>query len=103
MDNKEEGVMRAFRDAEPDESRLYNRMVINQLAWTLVILLCGLVFWLVIALVNAENQRNALASKQCRDRVFPEEIDKGCLQSVQSREHWWQHVAYAMWHTKPDR
>ncbi|KQZ43911.1 hypothetical protein ASD58_21345 [Duganella sp. Root1480D1] len=69
----------------------------------MVVLLSGLVFWLVLAVVNAENQRNALANMQCRDRVFKEEIDRQCMLSVQSREHWWQHLYYAMKHTKPQK
>jgi len=103
MANREEDVMQAYRDSIPDESRLFNRTRINQVAWTLIVLLCGLVFWMAIALINAENQRNALINKQCRDRVFPEEIDKACIVSVHSREHWWEHLAYAMWHTSPQR
>jgi len=95
--------MTAFRESSPDEARLFNRTRINQLAWTLIVLLCGLVFWLVVALVNAENQRNALASKMCRDQVFKEEIDRSCLLNVKSREHWWQHLWYAMKHTTPQK
>jgi hypothetical protein len=103
MKNREEDVMEAFRQSSPDEAGLYNRPWINHLAWTLVVLLTGLVFWMAIAIVNAENQRNALANKQCRDQVFKEEIDKTCMLTVQSREHWWEHLAYAMWHTKPQK
>ena len=62
--------MEAFRESLPDEAGLYDRPWINHLAWTLVVLLTGLVFWMAIAIVNAENQRNALANKQCRDRVL---------------------------------
>jgi hypothetical protein len=53
--------------------------------------------------VNAENQRNALISKQCRDPVFKTELDKSCLRTVQSREHWWQHLSYAMTHLHPEK
>jgi len=103
MKNREEDVMEAFRGSTPDEAELYNRSWINHTAWTLVVLLAALVFWMAVALANAENQRYALANKQCRDRVFPEEIDRNCLLSVHSREHWWEHVAFAMWHTKPQK
>ncbi|WP_426170463.1 hypothetical protein [Pseudoduganella sp. R-34] len=103
MDQREEGVMRAFRESAPDEAGLVQRTWVNHFAWTLVVLLSGLVFWLVVAVVNAENQRNALANMQCRDRVFKEEIDRQCMLSVQSREHWWQHLVYAMKHTKPQK
>jgi len=103
MENNEEGVMRSFRESAPDEAGLNARTWVNHLSLTLVILLGGLVFWMAIALVNAENQRNALANKQCRDRVYKEEIDKTCMLTVDSRDHWWQHLAYAMWHTTPQK
>jgi hypothetical protein len=103
MEPKEEGVMRAFRESAPDEAGLVQRTWVNHLAWTLVVLLAGLVFWLVLAVVNAENQRNALANKQCRDQVFKEEIDRSCLLTVTSRDHWWEHLWYAMKHTKPQK
>lgn len=71
---------------------------INHLAWSLLTIVIGLILWLGVALINAENQRHALASKACRDRVFPAEIDYGCLNAIKSRAHWWQHVAYALAH-----
>lgn len=103
MEDKQEGVMRAFRESSPDEAGLVQRTWVNHLAWTLVVVLAGLVFWLVLAVVNAENQRNALADKQCRDPVFKEEIDRTCMLTVRSREHWWQHLMYAMKHTQPQK
>jgi hypothetical protein len=103
MTTREEDAMDAFRASTPNEADLYERPWINHIAWTLVVLLVGLVFWMAVALINAENQRNALANKQCRDRVFPEEIDKNCMLSVHSREHWWEHLGFAMWHTTPQK
>ena len=103
MEDREEGVMRAYRESAPDEAGLVQHTWVNHLAWTLVVLLSGLVFWLVVAVINAENQRNALMNKQCRDQVFKEEIDRQCMLSVQSREHWWEHLIYAMKHTKPQK
>ena len=103
MEQREEDVMRAYRESAPDEAGLVQHSWVNHLAWTLVVVLTGLVFWLVVALVNAENQRNALASKQCRDQVFKEDIDRTCLLTVKSREHWWEHLVYAMKHTKPQK
>lgn len=95
--------MRAYRESAPDEAGLVQHTWVNHLAWTLVVALSGLVFWLALAVVNAENQRNALANKACRDRVFKEEIDRTCLLTVHSREHWWQHLWYAMKHTSPQK
>ncbi|MCC7681122.1 hypothetical protein [Janthinobacterium sp. FW305-128] len=70
----------------------------KQLPWTLCVLAVALVAWLSIAIVNVENQRNALASKACVDPAFKNEVDAKCLSSVQTREHWWQHLTYAMTH-----
>ena len=70
----------------------------KQLPWTLCVLAVALVAWLAIAVVNVENQRNALASKACVDPAFKNEVDAKCLASVRSREHWWQHLTYAMTH-----
>ncbi|MBG6220222.1 MULTISPECIES: hypothetical protein [unclassified Janthinobacterium] len=70
----------------------------KQLPWTLCALAFALLAWLAIAIVNVENQRNALAGKACVDPTFKNEIDAKCLASVQSREHWWQHLGYAMTH-----
>ena len=54
--------------------------------------------WLAIAIVNVENQRNALVTKACVDPAFKNEVDAKCLASVRTREHWWQHLTYAMTH-----
>ena len=70
----------------------------KQLPWTLCALAFALVAWLAIAVVNVENQRNALVSKACVDPAFKNEVDAKCLASVHSREHWWQHLTYAMTH-----
>ena len=45
--------------------------------------------------------RNALVTKACVDPAFKNEVDAKCLASVQSREHWWQHLGYAMTHFRP--
>jgi len=39
MEEREEGVMRAFRESAPDEAGLVQRTWVNHLAWTLVVLL----------------------------------------------------------------
>ncbi|MDZ5634534.1 hypothetical protein [Janthinobacterium sp. GMG1] len=70
----------------------------KQLPWTLCALALALVAWLAIAVVSVENQRNALVTKACVDPAFKNEVDAKCLASVRSREHWWQHLTYAMTH-----
>ncbi|KAB8041404.1 hypothetical protein [Janthinobacterium aquaticum] len=68
----------------------------KQLPWILCALVLALAAWLALAVVATENQRNALSAKAC-----PSQSDARCLQSVQSREHWWQHLGYAMTHLRP--
>lgn len=96
-------VMKIYKESSPIIENLFEWAYINHLAWSLAVLALGLVVWLTIALSNAENQRNALATKQCADPIFKGEIDKKCLRSVQSREHWWQHVSYALTHLSPEK
>lgn len=103
MADREESIMKLYGELEPDEKRLFSVSNVNHLAWCLVILFVILAGWLGAALVNAENQRNALMTKQCQDRVFKEEVDKTCLWTVRSREHWWQHLGYAMGHLSPEK
>jgi hypothetical protein len=40
-------------------------------------------------------------SNKCPDPVFKGAIDQQCLARVHSREHWWQHLGYAMTHVMP--
>jgi len=68
----------------------------KQLPWILCALVLALAAWLALAVVATENQRNALLGKACTSQS-----DARCLQSVQSREHWWQHLGYAMTHLRP--
>ena len=96
-------VMKIYKESEPDIETLYERTWVNHLAWTLLVLSLGFIVWLVIALANAENQREALAAKKCMDPVFKGEIDTKCLRTVQAREHWWQNVGYALTHTSPEK
>ena len=102
MSNAEGKILKIYDKSKPDEEHLFDSSNWNHVAWTLVVVLAGLAFWLAIALVNAENQRNALVSKQCQDPIFKGEIDQQCLVTVQSREHWWQHLWYGMRHVKPE-
>ncbi len=101
MSGKEKDVMTMFRESEPSEDGLFEHSYVNHLAWSLLVVAIGLVLWLAIALVNAENQRNALMTKACVDPVFKNELDLKCLTLVRSREHWWQHLAYALVHLRP--
>lgn len=99
MDEKEKAVMAMYgatrpRDYTGEPSNF------NHLAWSLLAIALGLICWLLIALTNAENQRNALIGKACQDRVFPTEIDMACLARVDTRAHWWQHVYYALTHPR---
>ena len=102
MSKAEEKLLKIYDASRPDEEGLFEIRYINQLAWTLVVLLAGVVIWMSIALVNAENQRNALMTKQCADPVFKGEIDRKCLELVASREHWWQHLWYGVTHLRPE-
>lgn len=103
MSDVEGKILKMYDKSMPDEEHLFDSSNWNHLAWILVVVLAGLAFWLAIALVTAENQRNALATNQCQDPVFKGEIDRQCLLTVRSREHWWQHLWYGMSHLKPER
>ena len=101
MSDIEQKVLRIYDASKPRDEDLFETSPVNQLAWTLVVLLCGLVIWLCIALVNAENQRYALMTDKCADPLFKGELDHKCLVMVRSREHWWQHLTYATTHFRP--
>lgn len=103
MSDREKVIMKAYDALEPDEKRLFSVSNVNHLAWSLVVVLTLVLGWFAAALVNAENQRHALLTKQCQDRVFKEEVDKTCLLNVRSREHWWQHLSYALGHLSPEK
>ena len=96
-------VMKIYKESSPVIETLFEWAYINHVAWSLAVLALGFIVWLVIALSNAENQRNALLTKQCADPVFKGEIDKKCLRTVHSREHWWEHVSYALTHVSPEK
>ena len=102
MKDKEEGIMAMYRESRPQEY-VDEEDTTNYFVWTLLSLALGLLVWLLIALSNAENQRNALATKVCQDQVFPAEIDRKCLSMVRTREHWWQHVYASLMNLKPGK
>lgn len=101
MSEKEGKILKIYDGSRPVEEDLFETSHVNHVAWTLVVLLLGVVLWLSIALVNAENQRYALETKKCRDPVFTGEIDKVCMMTVRSRDGWWQHLWYGMTHMSP--
>lgn len=94
---KQKTLMSMYRETRPREF-FGEKSTTNHLPWSLLILLCALAIWLLLALAAAENQRYALQTKACQDRVFPTEIDTACLKQIKSREHWWQHVGHALVH-----
>ena len=100
MNDKEKGVMALYRETRPADY-IGEPSSTNHLAWSLLVLALGLIFWLLITLSNTENQRYALITKACQDRVFAAELDMHCLSLVRSREHWWQHVYYGLTHLTP--
>lgn len=102
MSDKEGKILKIYDGSLPADQDLYDSSNVNHIALSLAILLFGLVVWLSIALVNAENQRYALMTKQCVDPMFKEEIDKVCMQTVRSRPHWWEHLWYGVTHVKPE-
>jgi hypothetical protein len=71
----------------------------KSLPWILLALALGLMLLLALALAGTENARHAMMSQACP--VIHGEVDRVCMDSVSSREHWWQHLAYAMTHLRP--
>ncbi|WP_305821876.1 hypothetical protein [Massilia brevitalea] len=103
MSDSEGKVLAMYEGARPREEDLFETSNVNHIAWSLVVILLGLVIWLCITLVNAENQRHALITNQCPDPVFKSGVDKACLYTVKSRAHWWEHLWYGFTHVKPER
>lgn len=102
MSDVEGKILRIYDKSKPEDEDLYEISHVNHWAWSLAVVLAGFVVWLCIALVNAENQRYALMTDKCQDPLFAGSIDKQCLVTVRSRDHWWQHLAYAMTHVAPE-
>lgn len=101
MSDVEREVLRIYDQSKPVEENLFETSHVNQVAWTLVVVFAGLVFWLAIALVNAENQRYALMTNKCADPLFKGELDQKCLVMVRSRDHWWEHLGHALTNLRP--
>lgn len=100
-EEKQRRMLKMYDGSLPVEEDLFERSYVNHYAWSMAIAMFGLAMWLAVALVNAENQRHALMTKQCADPVFKGDIDMRCMQVVRSREHWWQHLWYGMTHLGP--
>ena len=102
MSDAEGKILRIYDKSKPEDEDLYDTSNVNHVAWSLVALLAGLVFWLCIALVNAENQRYALISNKCADVVFKTGVDRQCLLTVHARDHWWENLWYGITHVQPE-
>ena len=103
MSDVEGKILKIYDKSKPEEEHLFDSSNWNHLAWCLALALLAVAFWLGIALVNAENQRNALMTDKCEDPVFKGEIDRQCLLTVRSRDHWWEHLWYGVTHINPER
>lgn len=103
MSDAEREILKIYEGSRPTEEDLYETSNVNQLAWTLVVVFAGVIIWLCIALVNAENLRYALMTNKCQDPLFKGAIDKQCLVTVRSRDHWWQHLFFAVTHVTPEK
>ena len=101
MNDTEKKVMAIYRESLPPRVYVGEPSTTNHWAWSLLAIAVGLILWLAIAVASVENQRNALMTKACQDRVFPAELDPKCLAFVRSRAHWWEHLSYALTHLNP--
>ena len=96
MSEKEGKIIAMYDKSSPDLNDLFEVSTINHWAWSSLIVALGFVCWLAIALVTAENERYAMLTGKCQDPVFKGSIDKACLETVHSREHWWEHLYAAL-------
>ena len=96
----EREVLKMYDGSRPNEDDLFETSNVNHFAWGLAVFFAGLAVWLAIALVNAENQRYALMTNKCPDPLFKGGIDKACLVTVRSRDHWWEHLWYGITHVR---
>ena len=102
MSDAEGKILKMYDKSKPEDEDLHDVSYYLHWLWGVVALLVGMVFWLCIALVNAENQRYALVSNKCADPVFKGGIDRQCLRIVNSRDHWWEHLWYGVSHVRPE-
>jgi len=99
-DDKEERILRMFDKSSPQDEDLFETSYVNHVAWSIAVVALGLVVWLSVALVRAENQRYALEKGMCRDPVFKEQVDQPCLKLAESRDHWWEHLWFGLTHVR---
>ncbi len=102
MSDAEGKILKMYDRSKPEDEDLTDTKYYLHWLWGVVAVLVAMVFWLCIALVNAENQRYALATNKCADPVFKGEIDRQCLRTVRSRDHWWEHLWYGVSHVRPE-
>ena len=103
MSDVEKKILKIYDGSRPVDEDLFDSSTVNHGTLSLAILLFGLVVWLCLALVNAENQRYALETRKCIDPAFPKEIDNACMQVVKSRASWWEHLWYGVTHLSPEK
>ena len=89
-----------YRETRPPRVFVGEPSTTNHAPWSLLAVTVGAIVWLTIAVVHTENERNALFTRACQDRVFDAELDQHCIAFVQTRDHWWQHVGYALSHVQ---
>ena len=99
-DDKEKRILRMVDKSSPNEEDLFETSYVNHIAWSITVLALGLVLWLAIALVRAENHRYALERGLCQDPVFKTSVDQACMKTVRSRDHWWEHLWYGVTHVR---
>jgi hypothetical protein len=102
MSDAEGKILKIYDKSKPEDEDLTDVHYHMYWAWGLVAALVGVVFWLCVALVNAENQRYAMLTNKCADPVFKGDIDRQCLRTVNSRDHWWEHLWYGVSHVRPE-
>ncbi|MGJ7917652.1 hypothetical protein ACI48D_19510 [Massilia sp. LXY-6] len=102
MSDAEGKILKIYDKSKPEDEDLHDTSYYLHWAWAIVAVLVGVVFWLCLALVNAENQRYALMTNKCADPLFKGEVDRRCLLTVRSRDHWWEHLWYGASHVKPE-
>jgi hypothetical protein len=103
MSDVEGKILKMYDKSKPEDEDLTDTKYYLHWLWGVVAVLVGMVFWLCIALVNAENQRYALLTNKCADPVFKGEVDRQCLRIVSSRDHWWEHLWYGVTHLRAEQ
>jgi hypothetical protein len=99
-DDKEQRILSMFDKSSPKEEDLFETSYVNHIAWSIAVVALGLVVWLAIALVRAENHRFALESGMCQDPLFKGKVDEVCMKTVRSRDHWWEHLWFGIRHVR---